>query len=996
MGFPEPDNILTHDLEVNASHIFNDVDFPRPPYLPELQYPDSERDILSRQLETSLVGVPSSSGSQTLHQASPAASLASSRETTDLRLGCVLCSVVLSQDSMLRHMKYNHFADKRYRCLAVGCAKSSYRKNKLMAHCRSHNTYNRAQPNRLCDEEQIPLPATCPICGMLPGSWDALYACLLSHCPGNWALEGEQHDEDQDANGLSLSNSMKSSELAVEDSQNPGFGLFLSNFARNPSYRLDISSLPEGGEIQKEDMPQITPSGSKIPTAEVNQAHQDTCFLQRSLRGESMVPSQERGLEFQQPGELDHLLNPVAYYEKLDELELRTAEIMGLDSGSLERPLTDYEVHRISRKASSLVLEPPRQGFSNGLYSARNALCYLSSRGFCGSTFSILVEDQIRPEVATVIHLTLDDIKGSSSTAAEHALVLFNLVLGVEGKGKNMVQVSPYLIYNFFENLLPLALVSFSGSHVCRFDMKLWDKIIDEIPVGLGFSFQSRELACLKNFIGGPAWVLGKSGSQKVQAGLKVSLTVQDLQELWGPIWLVGGTSDEGPVIRTERGFIVPLPRLEQASVFEKSGEIDCHWTKEVPGYVNSEDRILLNGNSRILIGTNFGDSGALVVNPTCESQISQIQQHIIHQFQFPGTCNDYYTMEGHDIQLTGGQYVNAGIIIRRKRVPGKTHKDRLLATCCDSKVNIWPLMKLQVGLEISACSGNAQRFALWDALRLSQTEGKRGKEKTQACNHQIADPKCIELCWTKLHLSETRAPALHEISMMETVVPKHNGLNSLVDKIPQETHLTPHQIRSAIVISLKSLENTGIDAEGNLQAYWPFLDAPTNHRIAPTRFNKWLEILTDTRDMSTFAVVSQRCLNFQEECTRRSYDRCRQSYRYPIQKTCLSLRLISNPVSQLEKRSRLFEFGIPMMNAFPFHLTDLSAGSALRVGKRQLHVKKAWQVGQKFMVACISSKFEISSMWTGIPDFHEQLDPEIEGLTAVDVIICSKEYGGS
>lgn len=130
------------------------------------------------------------------------------------------------------------------------------------------------------------------------------------------------------------------------------------------------------------------------------------------------------------------------------------------------------------------------------------------------------------------------------------------------------------MIYKFLSNVLPLALVSFSGSHVCRFDMNLWRQYTDEIPVGLGFSFRPRELACLKDFICGPAWVLGKTGTQTAQEGLKVSLLVQDLQELWGPAWLVGGTADEGPIIRTERGFIISLPRHQQSSHYEEIGDI--------------------------------------------------------------------------------------------------------------------------------------------------------------------------------------------------------------------------------------------------------------------------------------------------------------------------------------------------------------------------------------------------------------------------------------
>ncbi|KAJ5407754.1 hypothetical protein N7509_001637 [Penicillium cosmopolitanum] len=394
-------------------------------------------------------------------------------------------------------------------------------------------------------------------------------------------------------------------------------------------------------------------SESQISSAESNDSELEPFSLESSMKTEITQPSQDGSYtahsEPQHPEELDHLLNPAAYYEKLDELEALIAMKFNIDSGLRTHILTDFEIREAS-KESSFALEDAKIGFLDVLGNTERAIGCLNSEGFCGSTFSILVKDQLRPQVAKTVHISLEDIDRSNITSADHAIALFDKIFGYEEDKQNGMKPSHHLIYNFFQNILPLALVSFSGSHVCRFDINLWDEHHDEIPVGLDFSFQSQELACLKDFIGGPAWVLGKMGEQEVQTGLKVSLTVQDLQELWGPVWLVGGTADEGPIIRTERGFIAPLPREEQHSNFEESGEIDCHWTKDVPEYIDREDRILLNGNSRILIGSDLRDAGGLAVNLNCESQIDDIQRQISHQFQFPGTCNDYYRMDGHDI----------------------------------------------------------------------------------------------------------------------------------------------------------------------------------------------------------------------------------------------------------------------------------------------------------------------------------------------------------
>ncbi|KAJ5974529.1 hypothetical protein N7481_011739 [Penicillium waksmanii] len=930
----------------------------------------------------------------------------------------------------------------------------------MQVHYRAHVGVDSSRENVDSHSVENAVPSSCPLCSSHVGSWDQFYKCIMEHLtPIKPSYPTPQTSEDFGLSSRSGSDqrhggsSHSFSFNSAPDSNPPEDLLFLSQevfdqvseqvpcrltgkIEDNPerednqgscrqvplddaserepdqkdlpsdismppakkrklgTNKIDNSETKPAMKSENENKYNLAHSESQISSAESNDSELEPLSLESSMKTEITQPSQDGSdaahSEPQQSEELDHLLNPAVYYEKLDELEALIAMKFNIDSGLRTHILTDPEIRETS-KESSFALEDAKIGFLDALASTERAIGCLNSEGFCGSTFSILVKDQFRSQVAKTVHISLEDIDCSNITSPEHAIALFDKILGYEEDKQNGMKPPHHLIYNFLQNLLPLALVSFSGSHVCRFDINLWSEHHDEIPVGLDFSFQSQELACLKDFIGGPAWVLGKAGEQEVQTGLKVSLTVQDLQELWGPVWLVGGTADEGPIIRTERGFITPLPRDEQHSNFEESGEIDCHWTKDVPEYIDREERILLNGNSRILIGSDPWDAGGLAVNLNCESRINHIQQQISHQFQFPGTCNDCYRVDGHDIQLTGGQYVNAGVIIKRKRVPGKTHKDRLLSTCCNSKIDIRPLMKLRVGLEISACTGNAQRITLWDALRLSQTKEKTGKAR--ACNHQISDPRCIELCWTKLDFSDTKPPDLHDISMKEKAAPRHNGFDSLIDKSPQENSFAKDEIRQAIVSSIQGLEYTGIDAEGNLQAYWPFLGTPTNRRIAPTRFNKWMDILTDTRDMSTFAVVSQRCLNFREGCTGLPWEICPQSYRDPIQKTCLALRVVPRPISERARPARRFKFGLSTPP--DSSLTELGPGSAFRIGKRKLYVKKSWQ-GQQVMVAYTSSKFDISSKWTGVLDFHEQLDPEIKELETVDVIICSKEYGDS
>jgi hypothetical protein len=642
-------------------------------------------------------------------------------------------------------------------------------------------------------------------------------------------------------------------------------------------------------------------------------------------------------------GDLEHILNASAYYERLDMLELTTAEICGISKHPPEHNLTYNTTYPECLEALS---------------KAKRALCNLQREGFCGDSFSILCEKPERPNVAIAIHFSIAEIDSllasvrqyemdpKGPTCDQDVLTAIDEKVGAGGettlyRSERDMRVSQFV---FISVMLTLGLVSFSGSHVCQFTENLWDQDMVDIPVSREYSYSLRQLACLKGFVGGPAWVLGRNDERNDnEQGLKVSLLVQDLQELWGPVWLVGGTDGEGSMIRTERGFIVPIPRGEQPD--SSLGEIECHWAEDIPDHVRQANPIRLTSTSRILIGTEtiqITRKVGLTDNPFCESEVWQIEERVHKQLQYSGTWNEFYTREGYDVQLTGGQYVTVGGIIRYKRNPMRTMKNSIVDACLAPATDINPLLKLNIGLEVSACTGNARRVTLWDVLRLSKSKGSSGN-----CEHEIASPKCIQSCWNCRSSDE--------------------------------------DIRSTIVNSILALQHTGLDPDGNLQAYWPFVEGGWNHRISPTPYNKWLDILTDSRDGATFAVASQNCLVFQDMCAGPCY--CPQSYLKEEQKTCLSIRLLPRPVSARDRGTRHRRFSIRSPSP-ECDLGELSPDMGFRVGKRSLTVNKAWKGRSRAMVANTNGTFGFRA-----PEFREQVNPDIKAGEPIEVIVCSKSF---
>ncbi|KAJ5187870.1 hypothetical protein N7449_010864 [Penicillium cf. viridicatum] len=553
---------------------------------------------------------------------------------------------------------------------------------------------------------------------------------------------------------------------------------------------------------------------------------------------------------------MDHILDAARYFGELDRLELQTAQILGISNGPYIK----------------------LQSLDDGIEYLGNweaALACLQSEGFCGTTMSILIEDQDRHGIASAVHLSLKQIGvliqsirhrfDEEESLKRSASDWMQKMLNVEDKA--LSDLDSVGILRFLFTILSIGIVSFSGSHVCRFDINLWNQEMEEIQVGFDeYAFKPRKLACLDEFIGGPAWILGKACTPS--EGMKVSVTVQDVENLWGPISLVGGTVNEAPVIQTERGFIVPLPRERQSSLFTSSlrDEIECHWVSEIPEYLfnqSSEMKILIRNTSRILIGTATDVEGELIVNEKCKSSISVIGQQIAYRFQYPGTSKSRYVSDGYDVQLVGGQYVTAGLMKKYKRIPKRTLKAMLIADCTRPDTLLMPLLNLRVGLEVSACTGNAQRVTLWDALRFSQASTHSTDQSTY-CAHKFM---------------------LDEIDSVDHMSGQHKPLTSGVEA------------RRVIINSILALEHSGVDSEGNLQVSWPFSKSPVNCHVlpsTPTESHNWFRIVKDTQDTSSFAVFSQRCLEFPEKGVMRSCSApCKEEHSKPLQ-TTLSTRILA------------------------------------------------------------------------------------------------------
>ncbi|KAJ6190986.1 hypothetical protein N7519_001007 [Penicillium mononematosum] len=766
-------------------------------------------------------------------------------------LCCPLCKTegrtYRQLSSLNDHLEEGHgVLEWGYRCLEPDCTFTAPRKKAMIEHWprvhRIPGVYLR--PERNIRIIQLPCPTACEICSQPTVTWNDFYQHAKNHCIGNNLSEEVPGVDD----GYSSAQLGRRDKRADEDKYttcevkppmvHPGNAILSHGVDKKP----DHSSAPGGTEPQDT----IVHEPRQFSLSRGSGSSATHSVATNITTPESEEDSIDAGIL--DTKNMDHILDAGRYFSDLDQLELQTAQILGMLNG------TGIKLESLDDCIECL-----------GNWQA--ALEYLQSQGFCENTVSILIEDQDRDGVASVFHISLSQVgallQTILSTLEEDALkrlamTWMQTMLNLDNKALSdcdSVEILRYLC-----RILFIGIVAFSGSHVCRFDINLWDQEMEEIPVGFdGYAFKPRKLACLDDFIGGPAWILGKVSAPP--EGMKISLTVQDVQELWGPVSLVEGTAEEAPIIQTERGFIVPF-----------------QYSNSLP-YISDESlhmKILISSRSRILIGTSTDVKPGLVVNDKCRSSISSIGQQIACRLQYPGTSKSRYVSDGYDVQLVGGQYVTAGLVKKYKRIPKRTLKAMLIADCTKPDTRLVPLLKLRVGLEVSACTGNAQRVTLWDALRFSQTSTQDTDHPTY-CAHNIGDKNCISSCWT-------RWSSVDDIDSLDHIPAQNKLLSGL-------------EARRVIVNSILALEHSGIDGEGNLQVSWPFSNSPANCPVLPStpkESHNWFRVVKDTRDTSSFAVFSQRCLELPEKGMMRSCSvLCKERHSKPLQ-TTLSTRILT------------------------------------------------------------------------------------------------------
>jgi hypothetical protein len=245
-----------------------------------------------------------------------------------------------------------------------------------------------------------------------------------------------------------------------------------------------------------------------------------------------------------------------------------------------------------------------------------------------------------------------------------------------------------------------------------------------------------------------------------------------------------------------------------------------------------------------------------LEVKPACTADQKSMTNQVAAQLQFPGTTNSRYVVHERQANLTGGYYITGDLTKVWKKLPARTHKSMLLESFIKPNTKLIPLLKLKVGLEFSLCSGNARRITLWEAIRLSYVlQLTPNTSHAERCTHELGSKECIMSCWQVME----RSTGIDSLDVPESSNTSHPNA-------PGMTCISNLQARRIIIDRIADLAVTGVDPDNSLQAWRPFGTSAYTLRVliqSKAHFHHWIPVLVDSRDTSTFAVVTKRCLEF-------------------------------------------------------------------------------------------------------------------------------------
>ena len=707
----------------------------------------------------------------------------------------------------------------------------------------------------------------------------------------------------------------------------------------NPGTTLDDSS-ESGYEIMSDEDEDLTTGvsaspGNGSPLASLRDRISDPVEYFDRLRILAHLTYQHSTLQIYNKSrwprtvaEKERNFEPCPGYPQSQELMLEDFE-----------PLPDSYVMRTCQDVGVL-----HQAFANDLLEileCRNvsAQTYLNLQrlqieGFCVQKFSMLMIDPCRDDVVRLLPIDFqqilqllietDSVLRKVAALAQRAPLTTSLAQVLleqaSGEQENLLLSVPYCstflstlglalaspadtstnpsilaVMRLVVHTLDLAVASYAGAHLSRFDEEYLGEEIDTLDVLRPFTSRHNsqvpsiklsrcQLQCLDSFHNSkPLWVFSSS-NWIPRSHLFLSTKIEDFADIWGPLWKVVDPKANGLYTRyvVGNGSIYKYkPERATPRIFEN--ESLCHWISDTnyeaglddspnterptrPIYPDILDESF-DGNETLLIGAVAAGCERLATKTDCNFDLEHSRSTLDHvgRVQMLGTVKEHTYKDSETYQLQAGHSGMSVSASKQYKRRGQSLKQAFVELWTTTPELRNPrLLEDFYGLEFSLCTQNAQRVQLGRILGLgSMCRYLRSFRWKTGCAKQAYfdalegfrdDNDALQHAWER-----------------------HNEYQE--------------DFGRAVLVCLKALEKTGINHKSQLSTFLCSEVTARPELIAmEPKEHSWIGLLKDSENSCCMAAIGDECLEFRHEFG----SVCGRSGR-----SCLRTALIINPLSK-------------------------------------------------------------------------------------------------
>ena len=529
----------------------------------------------------------------------------------------------------------------------------------------------------------------------------------------------------------------------------------------------------------------------------------------------------------------------------------------------------------------------------------------LQLQGFCLQKFSILTIDPYRHDVSRLLPIDIQqilqvlkeiesvlrkiaDFARRAPTSTLSAKVLFEQALGERDDillsvpcCTNFLSILGLVLATPFDtrthlsisaalrlvvNTIDLAVASYAGAHLSRFDKEYLGEDIAVIDVLGPFAslhtshtplvkLSRCQLQCLDSFHNSqPVWIFSLSDWEP-RGHLFLSTKVEDFADIWGPLWKVVDSEVQNSCTRyfVGNGCIYKW-KSHKATPRLSENETLCHWISnstiepDSEYSTNSEELVFpdiidegFDGNETLLIGAVAAGCERLVSKRNCRLDLDQTRSALDDdgRVQMLGTVKEHTYKDSETYQLQAGYGgVNVGASKQYKR-QGQSLKQAFVELWTTTPELRDPrLLQDFYGLEISLCTQNAQRIQLGRILGLGSM-----------CQYLRSFP------WKTDCAKQAYFNALKDFRKDSDALlwERHNQYQE--------------EFGRAVLVCLQALVKTGINHRGQLSA---FLSSGVTARpeliSMEPKEHSWIGLLKDSENSCCMAVIGDECLEFKHE----------------------------------------------------------------------------------------------------------------------------------